>query len=208
MSLQLEVQGDRSVVVGRDAICSIINTGDHNQFFVGDYERFRDAYIEPWSVFGRVDLHHFVGRQWLLAEIDAFLHNNDCGYFILEADAGLGKTTFLAWLTRERKYIHHFIELAPGLEGVGRGLKNLAAQVVLAYHLSAYEAEGVLPGAANRSDYLHNLLKQAAEKLRKDEKIVLVIDALDEGGTLPNQNVLGLPEIFSSSSRKGRYQWL
>ena len=132
---------DRSVVVGRDVINSIIVTGDQNQFFTGDYERLRDAYIEPWSVFERVNLNHFVGREWLLAEVDAFLRDHDRGYFILEAEAGLGKTTFLAWLVRQRGYIHHFTQLEPGMDDVGRGLKNLAAQLVLAYYLSASETE-------------------------------------------------------------------
>jgi len=193
---QAKAQNNRSVVVGRDVINSIIVTGDHNRVFVGDYERLRDAYIEPWSVFERVGLEHFTGREWLLAEVDAFLRDHDRGYFVLEAAAGLGKTTFLAWLVRERGYIHHFIELAPGLDGVGRGLKNLAAQIVLAYHLSAWEAEGVLPGAATRPDFLLNLLKQAAGQRQEGEKIVLVVDALDEAGTPCSQNVLGLPQVL------------
>ncbi|MCK6629062.1 MAG: hypothetical protein L6R45_28280 [Anaerolineae bacterium] len=111
--------------------------------------------------------------------IDTFLHGHDRGYFILEAEAGLGKTTFLAWLTRQRGYIHHFSELAPGLDGMGRDLKNLAAQLVLAYQLNVYEAEGVLPGAATRPDFLHRLLKQAADQRKEGEKIVLVVDVLD-----------------------------
>jgi hypothetical protein len=190
--------GDDAIQIGRarDIIHSIFITGDHNQVFVGDYERLRDVYIEPWSVFERVNLDHFVGREWLLAEVDAFLRDHDRGYFILEAEAGLGKTTFLAWLVRERGYIHHFTELAPGLDGVGRGLKNLAAQLVLAYHLSAYEAEGVLSGAAARPDYLLKLLKHAADQRQDGEEIVLVVDALDEVGTPPGQNVLGLPQVL------------
>jgi len=188
--------GESGVAVGRDVIGSIINTGDHNQFFIGDYERLRDAYIEPWPVFERVDLTHFVGRDWLLAEVDAFLRNHRRGYFILEADAGLGKTTFLAWLVKERSYIHHFVELAPGLEGVGRGLKNLASQVVLAYHLNAHAVEGVLPGTAARPDYLLMLLREAAATRRENERIVLVVDGLDEAGAPGGQNALGLPPVL------------
>lgn len=93
MDKQSEPWGNREVIIGRDVIHSIINTGDHNHFFIGDYERLRDAYIEPWSIFRKVDLHHFIGREWLLAEVDTFLQNHGCGYFILEAEAGLGKTT-------------------------------------------------------------------------------------------------------------------
>ncbi len=53
----------RSALVGRDVIHSIIATGDHNQFFSGDYERLQDAYVEPWSVFAQVKLDHFAGRH-------------------------------------------------------------------------------------------------------------------------------------------------
>lgn len=166
------------------------------QVFIGDYERLRDAYIHPWPVFERVNLDHFVGREWLLAEVDDFLDNHDRGYFVLEAEAGLGKTAFLAWLVKERGYIHHFVELAPGLDGVGRGLKNLAAQLVVVYKLEDYETQGVLPGAATRPDFLSNLLRQVSEKRQNGERIVLVVDALDESSSLYYQNVMGLPEIL------------
>jgi hypothetical protein len=195
---QFRPPGDRSVIVGRDVINSIIVTGDHNRFFIGHYERLRDAYIRPWSVFERVKLDRFVGREWLTAEIDAFLRDEERGYFVLEAGAGLGKTTFLAHLVKERGYIHHFAELAPGPTGIAPGLKNLAAQLVRVWGLDPL-AEGVLPGAASRPDFLQDLLAEAARKrneVRPDEKIVLVVDALDEAGTVPGQNVLGLPQVL------------
>jgi hypothetical protein len=112
---------------------------------------------------------------------------------------GLGKTTFLAHLVRERGYLHHFVERAPGLEHVGDSLRNLAAQLVLAYHLNPYEAEGVLPGAAARPDFLQDLLFEASQRrdeIKPGEKIVLVVDALDEAGTPSAQNVLGLPKVL------------
>lgn len=161
-----------------------------------EYESLRNAYIEPGSVFERADLDHFVGREWLIAEVDAFLRDHDRGYFILEAEAGLGKTTFLAWLIKQRRYIHHFTELTPGLDGMERGLNNLAAQLVLTYHLKAHKAEWGLPGFATRPDFLHRLLKLAAEQRQEGEKVVVVVDALDEAGMLPGQNVLGLPKVL------------
>ncbi len=193
---QFDAQGERNIITGHDVINSIINTGDHTRFFIGDYERLRDAYMEPWSVFLRVDLGHFAGREWLIAKIDTFLHENDRGYFVLEAEAGPGKTTFLAWLVRERGYIHHFAELAPGLDGIGGGLKNIAAQLILAYHLNVYEAEDTLSSSVLRPDYLFRLLRQTAQHRVADEKIVLVIDALDELGVPQQQNVLGLPVVL------------
>lgn len=131
-----------------------------------------------------------MGRSWLIDQVDSILNdeNNSCGYLVLEAHAGLGKTAFLAWLVKERNYIHHFVELAPGQEGIEKGLRNLAAQIILAYKLSADEA---IPDAAGRPDYLYRLLFQTAEKRGPGERIVVVVDALDEAGTPPNQNVLG-----------------
>jgi hypothetical protein len=185
------ITGDGNVVGNNNQVTVI-----EKQYFAGKYERLQDAYIEPWLVFERVHLEHFVGRRWLLHKMDAFLHNHDRGYFILVAEAGLGKTTFLAWLVQQRGYLHHFAELAPGLEGVGTGLKNLAAQLVLACRLDNYEVGGFVSEAATRPDYLSRLLKQASDQRPKGQKIVLVIDALDEAGTPHGQNVLGLPEVL------------
>ncbi len=150
-------------------------------------------------LFERVRLDRFIGREWLIAEIDAFLQE-DRGYFVLEAAAGLGKTTFLAYLAKEWGYIHHFVELAPGQDGIAPGLRNLAAQLVCAWDLNPYLAEGVLPGAASCTDFLQSLLAETAQKrdeTRPDEKIVLLVDALDEAGVpLVGQNVLGLPLVL------------
>ena len=149
------VQGP--VLSGRfEVIKSIITTGNNSPVFLG-YERLRDAVIQPSEVFRRVHIESFVGRMWLIDNVDAILNdkNNSCGYLVLEAHAGLGKTAFLAWLVKERNYIHHFVELAPGQEGIEKGLKNLAAQIILAYKLSADEA---IPDAAGRPDFLYRLL--------------------------------------------------
>ncbi len=197
--MRAEALTGRSISIGGDVIQSILITGDHNRVFVGDYERLRDAYIPPWSVFERVRLDRFVGREWLVAEVDAFLRDHDRGLFVLEAAAGLGKTTFLAHLVKTRGYIHHFVELAPGDGGIAPGLRNLAAQLVRAWELNLYHAEGVLPGAAARPHFLQKLLFEAARKrdeIRPGEKIVLVVDGLDEAGTPPGQNVLGLPRVL------------
>jgi hypothetical protein len=190
----VRAEGERSIGVGRDVIKSILVTGDHNQVFVGDYVLLRDAYIDPWPVFRRVRLERFIGRDWLMAEIDEFVDGSASGYFILEAQAGLGKTAFLAHLVRERGYVHHFVELARGPDGILPALQNLAAQLVRAYQLVPYDTTEVLPGSAARPGFLAGLLRRSASGRR--EKLVVVVDGLDEAGTPPGQNVLGLPEIL------------
>jgi hypothetical protein len=181
-------------ICGNDNILGNYNTV--NKYFTGEYERLLDVCIDPWPIFEQVDLDNFVGREWLLKKVDSFLSNNDRGYLILEAEAGLGKTTFLAWLVQQRGYINHFVSLAPGTDGVAVGLKNLAAQLVLTCHLDPYSAEEVLPNAAGRSDFLSKLLKQAAKTLSCEQKIVFVVDALDEAGFSPKHNPMNLPETL------------
>jgi len=166
------------------------------QYFIGEYEHLGKAYIDPQEVFDRVKLDYFVGREWLLNIVDGFLRKYDRGYFILEAEAGLGKTTFLAWLVKKRGYISHFVELKPGTEGIEAGLRNLAAQLASTCRSNAYEGDWVFAGTADWSNRVYNLLKRAADQRRDGEKIVLVVDALDEAGAPHGQNALALPKVL------------
>jgi hypothetical protein len=187
----------KAIVVGGNVVRSILNTGDHARIFVGAYEPLSASYVEPWQIYAGVGVERFIGREWLVQKFDAFLDANDRGYFLLEADAGLGKTTFLAWLARRRGYVHHFVELAPaGQEGVWVGLRNLAAQLVMAWQLDPDLVEGSPPTAAARPQFLWSVLREAArarDALRPGEPIVLVIDGLDGSDRPPGLNSLGLP---------------
>jgi hypothetical protein len=199
MAESVSASGTRSVAIGGDVINSLIITGDRNQIFVGAYEQLRDAYIAPLAVFARVQLERFVGRQWLLALVDEFLTHHDRGYFIVEGAAGVGKTTFLAQLVKQRGYVHLFCEQSPGQDRIGSGIRSLAAQLIRAWEIQPYSASDMLPGAASRPDFLEKTIFQAAQqrdKLCPDEPIVLAIDALNEAGTPPGENVLGLPRAL------------
>jgi hypothetical protein len=183
-------EGERSVAAGQ--IFGDVDTGD--KYFGGNYTRLHDAYldVQMQEIFRKAE--HFTGREWLVEEVDAFMRDHDRGYFVLEAEAGLGKSTFLAWLARERRYVRHFCELTPGQEGVELALKNLAAQLILAYEIAPYAAEGFLPDITGQPSSLQRLLRTVSDKRREGEKVVLVVDALEEAGTPVNQNVLGLPK--------------
>src|SRR6266571_5241545 len=173
-AVDVHAAGARSIAVGRDAVASIFATGDHNQFFIGQYERLADAYLQPWPLYRELALERFVGRKWLLDSFDDFLRTRDRGYFVLEAEVGLGKTTFLAWLASERGYVHHFVRLMPDERDVGTALRNLCAQIIRAWDLDSE--------AARRRD-----------AVRPGEPIVIVVDGLNEVEPLPNQNALSLP---------------
>ncbi len=159
----------------------------------------RPPYISPEPLFRRIQLESIVPRAWMIAQIDDFLYDNDRGYFFLEADAGLGKTSFLAHLVQERGYIHLFVEQARGLNNVAKGLRSLATQIVRRWNLYPYFAEDVLPIVAVRPGFLQRLLYMAAQQrdhVDPNVPIVLVIDSLDEAGTFLGQNILGLPQLL------------
>ena len=195
--MSANVSADRgAVAAGRDVVAELIVTGDQNTFFVGGYQRLSDAYIDPREVFERVDVTHFAGREGLIAELDDFLAEQPCGYFVVEAPAGLGKTALMAHLVATRGWVHHFSELAPGEAAIAAARMSLAAQLIRAYDLREGAGSVLSEAAASRLDFLRGLLSDAALRLEAGEKLVFVVDALDESGTRPGENVLGLPRLL------------
>ncbi|MEU9888848.1 hypothetical protein [Sphaerisporangium sp. NPDC051011] len=194
-------EGTGSIAVGGDAINSIFVTGGVNQFFVGQYERLAEAYLSPRALYRELRLDEFTGRAWLLQAIDDFLTSNDRGYLLIEAEAGMGKTAFMALVARERRYVHHFVRLMPDVNDLGVALRNLSAQLIRAWDLQSMAVGGVLPANASRPDFFTEVLYEAADKrdvTRPGEPIVIVVDGLNETAALPFQNPLALPSELPS----------
>jgi hypothetical protein len=190
-------EGSGAIALGSDAINSIFVTGGINQFFVGQYERLAEAYLNPKALYRELRLDRFTGRTWLLGAIDDFLAANDRGYVVVEAEAGMGKTAFIAWLTRERRYVHHFVRLMPDPNDIALALRSLSAQLIRAWDLQAMAVGGILPSNASRPDFFENMLFEAAAKrdvTRPSEPIVIAIDGLNETAASSVQNPLALPE--------------
>lgn len=151
------------------------------------------------KVFDLVRVEDFTGRTWLLAELDAFLREEDGGYFVVEAEAGLGKSTFAAWLVADRGYPGHFTRLAGGTTA-RNALLNLSAQLIRAHdlfedledklHLPSLD-RSLVPEWAGEPDGFDSLLHVAAQKTAG--RIVLVVDGLDEESTPSTPVPLGLP---------------
>lgn len=215
MGNKIRITDDGDIIGEHNAIIKdLVATRGINVVFIGDYERLGRTYLDPWPVFEKADLDCFERRHWLEEQIDAFLQQNSHGYFIIEAEAGVGKTAFAAELVRRFGFVHHFVELAPGQSGIVTGLMNLTAQLVRAY-LSTDEitnilettqsqfptsrdddfSRPVLPNTAAYANYLLDLLNKVVTK-GSGEAIILVIDGLDIAGTPPGQNALGLPSVL------------
>lgn len=198
MNGTVHAEGAGAIAIGGAAINSIFVTGGVNQFFVGQYERLADAYLNPKALYRELNLDRFTGRQWLVRVIDEFLTTNDRGYLVVEAEAGMGKTAFLAWLARERGYVHHFVRLMPDPNDIGVALRSLSAQLIRAWDLRSMAAGGVLSSAASRPDFFQDVLYEAAAKrdaVRPGEPLVVVVDGLNETAAASvRMNPLALPE--------------
>src|SRR5207245_949854 len=99
---------------------------------------------DPRLVFAAVGVHAFTGREWLSSEMDRFMAGNPCGHIFIEAEAGLGKTAFAAWLVKTRGYLSHFSRYAGG-GYAPTALANLSAQLITNFGLDDQAPGRMLP---------------------------------------------------------------
>lgn len=135
----------------------------------------------------------FVGRRWIFAELDRFFADHSRGYFVVQGEPGIGKSSLLAELVRRHGWIHHFNLRAEGVQTAGAFLGSICAQLIAACRLE----HSILPARARENGrVLAELLAEAAARRAPGEKVVLVVDALDEAlrdPAFPDANVLFLP---------------
>ncbi len=135
-----------------------------------------------------------VGRRWLATLADDFIAANSRGYIALEANAGLGKTAFAAWLAATRGYPHHFTTGAADRRSGPVALRSLSAQLIARYRLTEFSTAGHLfRDLGSESTFQRVLRAAAAAAAGRAEKVVLVIDGLDEAEAQPGALPLGLP---------------
>jgi hypothetical protein len=150
-----------------------------------DVQRFDELHAEP-----------MVGREWLAAEIDAFCGEHDRGYFLIEGDAGMGKTTFAASFARERQYAAHFAQLDPNAGTSAAAVRTIGTKVIAGWDLTELARD--FPREPASAAWLRSVFSAAAR--RRDEiapgtPIVVVVDALDADVQAPDLHMpLDLPD--------------
>ncbi|MFC7530854.1 hypothetical protein [Actinoplanes sp. GCM10030250] len=171
---------------GRDVI-----TGN---VFTGSFARLRDVWIDPGAVFDEVEVDRFAGREWLIERVDRFIERHNRGYVVIQAPAGVGKTMVAAWLAADRGWPCHFTRRQRGRYAT-TALRNLAAQVIAGYQLSEQFAPGgVLPETAGEPGWFEQVLKAGGTAATaRGERLVLIVDGLDEAESFDGELPLGLP---------------
>jgi hypothetical protein len=141
----------------------------------------------------------FIGRRFVFAAIAEFLQKNRKGYFVLEAEPGVGKSSILAKLVLllKRRCVAHFNSQSQGIVRAEQFLENACLQLIRGFQLNYPQ----LPENATRDgNFLSRLLGEVSAKLG-GKKLILVVDALDEveiglQGQGRGSNVLYLPDAL------------
>ena len=166
--------------------------------FTGGWRSLQGAYLDPTEERERVLSEPFTGRDWVAQEISAFVATHDRGYFLIQADAGTGKTAFALWYSGIASHPIHFTQHSADARSTASAVRNLAAQLISIWGLQDLAPGGNLPAEENWSSWLRQVLAAAARKRDTDDPgrpIMLVVDGLDEAvDTDPEHLPLGLPD--------------
>ena len=169
--------------------------------FDGEYKNLKEAYISPWPVFERVKIDRFTGGPGSRSGSTPFSRIRRTIAASSSSKPRRAWARRRSWLTSSRAAATS--TTSASWHGARMGLPSACGtwrpQLIRIWELNPYLIDGMLPGSAGRSDFLQNLLKEAADRrdqIQPGEPIVLVVDALDEAGTPSGQNVLGLPRVL------------
>lgn len=188
--------GDAAVSIAGDSHAPVSTTSIGTQVLGMAAIPLGTAAKDPRPVFTAANVAAFTGREWLSSEVDQFIAENSCGYLFVEAEAGLGKTAFAAWLVKTRGYLSHFSRYSGG-SSVQVALANLSAQLIIEFRLDDQAPGEMLPEWAQTPSGFESLLAAAAERTdHRQQPIVLVIDGLDEADTPANGLPFGLPSLL------------
>jgi hypothetical protein len=119
----------------------------------------------------------FVGREFVFTSIDEFLKSQPNGYFVIEADPGVGKTALLAEYVRRQQCIAHFNIRSQGINRADRFLESVCQQLIDIYKLPY---ASLPPDASRDGRFLAKLLQEVSVILKPKQRLVMAIDALDE----------------------------
>ncbi|MFM6225033.1 MAG: hypothetical protein ACKPDM_32575 [Dolichospermum sp.] len=125
----------------------------------------------------------FCGRKFVFDAITKFIKDNKSGYFTILGDPGMGKSAIVAkYIVDHPGTICFFNIRTDGTNRPDQFLKSIRQQLVNRFKLQNAE-----------NDNLSTLLTNASKQLSDSQKLVIVIDALDEVDQDDNGNLLNLP---------------
>lgn len=137
----------------------------------------------------------FTGRQYLCHHIDEIVGAPDfaSGYLLIIGEPGIGKTSLLAHLISERRYLYHFNNRRQGITSAQAFLDSVCGQIASRYSLGS----ALPPHSSPTSAVLSDLLQKAAQDTGTTTPLVIAVDALDESDPASDgANRLLLPPVL------------
>ena len=140
----------------------------------------------------------FCGREAVFKAFEDFLKKHSNGYFTIVGDPGMGKSAIAAKAVEKYQTIHYFNILAEN-----RCRRELFLTSVREQLLARYPLENA------DNDNLSDLLTKVIAKYPQTERLVIIVDALDEVvDTEPGRNLLDLPmylpdRVYFMLTRRG-----
>ncbi|MBD2386638.1 AAA family ATPase [Cylindrospermum sp. FACHB-282] len=133
---------------------------------------------------------NFVGRDFIFTAIDDFLHHHQRGYFTIVGVPGSGKSAILAQYVKQNPHTIYYNAQIAGKNRVEEFLKEVCTQLSEWLQTPPQpRRESFTENAAEGSWFLSLLLQQVSDKLQPEEKLIIIIDALD--AINPNGQPLG-----------------
>ncbi|WP_413174067.1 ATP-binding protein [Anabaena azotica] len=132
--------------------------------------------------------YNFVGREFVFAAINNFLHQYDRGYFTIIGEPGIGKSAIIAhYVSQNPGIVYYNVEIAdPPQPPLQRGeyeefLTKICTQLIeiaqnqgsknITAHLIDYTTEN--------SGFLSLLLQQISDQLNPEQRLIITIDGCD-----------------------------
>ena len=123
---------------------------------------------------------NFVGREFVFAAINEFLHKYTHGYFTLIGAPGSGKTAILAKYVTENPHVLYYSAQVEGKNRADQFLWDICTQLINYYPDVAAEYSVPLPdNATEGSWFLSLLLQKITDSLEPNQRLIIAIDALD-----------------------------
>ncbi len=126
---------------------------------------------------------NFVGREFVFAAINGFLHRCDRGYFTLLGAPGSGKSAILAKHVTSNPRVIYYNAQVEGKNRADQFLATLCTQLMKGVGLEEWQEgseEAVLPDKVTSGGwFLTELLQEISDRLEPNQRLIVAIDALD-----------------------------
>jgi hypothetical protein len=141
------------------------------------------SYPSEYQQLIREKSENFVGREFVFAAINEFLHRCDRGYFTLVGAPGSGKSAILAKYVTSNPQVIYYNAQVEGKNRADQFLVTLCTQLMKGVGLEEWQEgseEAVLPDkATSGSWFLTELLQEISDRLEPNQRLIVAIDALD-----------------------------